>query len=349
MTGNNGFPLPHSCTINGQMQPRNKAPMKYYLATSQMQPETSQKSPTMKQQKINNNSSRSTEQLPFKSTHQPSNATFAISEFASTVAAAIQIKTTGALTKEAEAVLDVRDISLSPHEELVVNTQTFNIFNAAVQDLFSKATLLRRALMSVLSGPHDFSIDVKLPPTLRLSDLETLAHELEITLSQSLLNPYVKGDVTLTGFDRGSLWLEIGLGAPSAVTFLAGMVRLIFTIREHDLKLRAQKEMLSQLTLDNSLKVQLGDAFLSMQKAVFDENLRQLMASAGIPEDEHELWERVKYSLDSLGSLVSKGVEIHADLWGPKEEQALFPPAEKLLEMSQKLLAERGSSPQEPE
>jgi hypothetical protein len=276
--------------------------------------------------------------------------TYRVSDFQQAVRAAKAIEGTGALTDDALRVFIARDIVQSASPEITVSAEQCQSFSSAVQQLKVRAEALRDALRSLFQERKEFTVDIQLPPSRDLGDLEDTTDDLHKALSQSLVNSYIGGTVTLEGFDRGSLWLEIGLGSAAAHMFLGGMLGLLVEWRESRVRLAQFDTMVKDIQIQSQDKQRMRAAYLHQLDAAYEVSLGNLMRSGGIPETDNEQWARVKYCLETLGRLVDKGMEVHPDLMAPKEQRDRFPSPKNLLEFSQRLLASEAlvSQPEAP-
>ena len=254
-----------------------------------------------------------------------------ITGFRKAIAAARRIKETGTLQEETAAVLSITAIANSAMDEVVVNNDIYTSFNSALQSLRKSATLLQRVLSDTLPPQEEDTISVKLPPDLDLKGLAKTSTDLDKVLTQALVNPYVKGEIELLGFDQGSEWLDISLGSTLAFKLLAGMVNLVSMFRTKEVEIGAKKEMVRNLKIQNDAMEEIQRALQHELDEYRQQSLQELFEVGGIPVEENELRERVKHSVKLLSDLISRGLEVHPSLVAPAEIRKNFPDPRKLL------------------
>jgi len=104
------------------------------------------------------------------------------------------------------------------------------------------------------------SVVAKLPATMNIDEAAKTMSNLNLALEQALVNPSINGLIELIGFDRGSNWMEIGLGSMLALQFLAGMIRLIYDSRNKEIELEAKREMIRHIKVQNDVKEKVLEA-----------------------------------------------------------------------------------------
>ncbi len=254
-----------------------------------------------------------------------------ISNFRKAIDGTALIRSAGVLEYLCDEVLAIEEAADSKRSTLVVPIDTANRLHSALTRLKEQADLLSGALASVLGPDEPETVAIKIPENLDLVGAAKILQELDEVLSQSLLNDYVKGNVVLEGFDRGSEWLLLALGSLTAVNVLGQMVRLHFSIEEKKLDIEAKREIVRGMKIKNE---SLED-FESALKKELDLHLRieldSVYKAGKIPKKANEERQRIKHSIEIFGELLRKGLEVQPSLATPEKSRVLFPQVPRYL------------------
>ncbi|MHB9072902.1 MAG: hypothetical protein ACYC6G_05205 [Desulfobaccales bacterium] len=245
--------------------------------------------------------------------------------FKAGIGAAKIIQKLGVLQRETMALFDIKEIANSALDDIVVPKKIGTQFISAMHTLRSHADILCNTLKEFLGSEEENSISVKLPETNDIDDIAKIMAKLQQALDQALVNPFVKGQVKLIGFDRGSNWLEIGVGSMLAIQFLAGMIRLIYESRNKEIELEAKREMVRHLKIQNDVKEKVSEAINIELEEYYAQSLDNLLSVAEMNEPEPEYAKRLGHSIRLLSELISKGLEVHPSLIVSKETSDKFP------------------------
>jgi hypothetical protein len=254
-----------------------------------------------------------------------------ISGLLSTLNAVRQIEKTGVLKQEVQQILS-SDISLTSSDSLVVDGTTCHSFSNSIKILRERSNALFHALRDLMQDDFQEIVSFRLPESIQLDELTDLLQDLKRSLEQSLVNQYVNGEISLQGFDRGTAWIEIGLGSMLAVQVLGGMVKLIHDILEMRKKHEIHERTLQDLDLQLDLKTQVVETSKKQLDSFVSQEVNHLIREVGAQEDNHELGERFKYTIETLSKWMDRGLEVHPSLTSTPETQRLFPDAERILE-----------------
>lgn len=245
--------------------------------------------------------------------------------FMAGIEAAKIIQKLGVLQRETMALFEIKEVANSAFDEVVVPKKIGTQFVSAMNTLKLHADILCNTLKEFLGNEEENSISVKLPETNDIDDIAKIMAKLQQALDQALVNSFVKGQIKLIGFDRGSNWLEIGLGSMIALQFLSGMIRLIYESRNKEIELEAHREMVRHLKIQNDFKEKVCEGIDAELEEYYTHSLDNLLSLAEIKEPEPEYRKRLGHSLRLLSELISKGLEVHPSLITPKDESERFP------------------------
>jgi hypothetical protein len=154
---------------------------------------------------------------------------------------------------------------------------------------------------------------VKLPPLNTLGEISSFMKELNSVLSQTVLLSQVKGRAEVRSFDHGSLWIEILVGAPLAVTFLSCVVESSLKLRR--LKLDGDRKKI-ELEMMQLKKESIKD-YVAKQKSLTDKLVEDEASSlAGMlnPKLDGEQMNGLRESIRMIDKLIQKGTEIYPSL-----------------------------------
>jgi hypothetical protein len=255
---------------------------------------------------------------------------FKISGLVTALNAVHKIEDTGVLKEEVQQVLSV-DVSISNSDSLVVSSKTYNSFTNSLNVLRDRSNCLSHALKDLIQDDSQEIILFKLPEPIQLDELTHLIEDLKKVLEQSLVNQYVNGRISFQGFDRGSAWLEIGLGSVFAIETLGRMVQFIHNLLEAQKRQKAKEIMIQDLDLQLEARQSFNEALKKELDSFTELGMNQLLRETGAPETDHELGERFKYSIQVLSHWMERGLEVHPSLTSTPETQRLFPDAERIL------------------
>jgi hypothetical protein len=261
---------------------------------------------------------------------------YGITGLQSALNAVKKIQETGVLTAEIQQVFST-GVCSTYFDELFVNEGTYNSFTRALQNLRERGDSLYYALQDLIQDDSQEIVSFRLPDSIQLDELTLLVDDLKKILEQSFVNEYINGKIDFQGFDRGSYWIEIGLGSLVAVGILGEMTRFIQDLLDFQQKHRAREIMIQELDLQVEVRQSFSEALKKELDLFTSQGTQSLLRQAGIPENDHEINKRFEYSIGKLSQWMERGLEVHPSLTAPPETQRLFPDAERILE-SMKLL-----------
>jgi hypothetical protein len=248
-----------------------------------------------------------------------------VTGYRAAVLSARKLNDAGVLVKDTSRMLSITEIAQHVENEITVSANAYNSFNGAMQRVRQRGEILLETLDEMLEGEAAEQIAIRLPDETDLSDVGELLQLLEKLLNQVVVNEYVKGEVRLISFDRGSNWLELYLGTIAAVSAVGAIVRLIYQMGVKALDLASRREVFRSLKLETDLAAAAERALEAEFAATFEAGALHVVKVAGAPEADNDFRERIKYVVDTLTPLVNRGLLIRASLTAPPETQAEFP------------------------
>ena len=232
------------------------------------------------------------------------------------------LKPTGIFQGEITKLLSVSLIVNNVRDPIVVPLPVYQDFHNTLARLQQRATLFLGVLNEFIGEQDSHSIGVKLPPRLDLKQTADTIRDLDKLLQQALVNSDTEGTITLQGFDRGSEWLEIGLGSTKALTFFSKMVQFYFNVKEKGVEIEGKREAIRAMKLKNDLVEEVNKSLTEELETYREQESNKLLG------DNNEQNERIKLSLDLLKTLMDKGLQIQPSLSSPEEIKLSFSPPE---------------------
>jgi hypothetical protein len=167
-------------------------------------------------------------------------------------------------------------------------------------------------------------IYIQMPKIKDLEDLSKKSKLLHTAISQSILDPSIKGTIKVKSYDIGSLWIAVSVGSLAAVKLIAGIVWAAAVIQKKRKKFKTFEQHVRSLEIRSESMEDLKEA----QKKQLDLSLEaeaNNLAAQFYKGNDAEKMERLKYSIKLICGLMHKGVEIHPALNAPKDIEKLFP------------------------
>lgn len=202
-----------------------------------------------------------------------------------------------------------------------------NSFNIWLNKLKTKINVIIELCESLGYGSNEGSFEIKLPETKNFDEFATNVDNLNKAIQ---ICPFIKfddSDVRLTKTDIGSTWLEfiiIGTNSIAALTALGYFTQSALKIKSMYLTCEQQKEAVRGAQIKNNLAEDITDMYKNIVKATAENEIKNIEEKLGkslSPEERNS----AEKSLDILGKLMSKGLEIYATLDSPQEAKDVFP------------------------
>lgn len=233
--------------------------------------------------------------------------------------------------------------NLGLYESLISEIETSIIYTTSKDEIIltdgKEDSRLKKELEIVPCGCHallmilkelyheredDSTIYIQMPKIKDLEDLSKKSKILHTAISQSILNPNIKGSIKVKSYDMGSLWIIITVGSVVAVKLIAGIVWAAAVIRKKKKEFKQFEQHVKGLELKSESLEELKQAQKKQLELSLNAEADNLV-SQFYKWKEAETTERIKYSIKLISDLMDKGVEIHPALTAPKEVGNLFP------------------------
>lgn len=178
-------------------------------------------------------------------------------------------------------------------------------------------------------------IDIKLPAFNDFSEFTNYINDLDFVLSKC---PFLESKDEKLKFDNvdvGSTWLTFFVVTAVAVTTgsvllnnLAAFVDKCIILRSHYLSVEKQKNDLELEKVTAEEKKTILKYLDMVYKKEIETEIEALEKITDYKVTDPEEKDRIKLSIDKMGILLERGLQIHASIDSPAEVKALFAPLE---------------------
>ena len=190
--------------------------------------------------------------------------------------------------------------------------------------------------------------DIKMPHTESLGEFSDNFALLSKAISQC---PYLNCDnekIILKKTDIGSIWFEFCIAATGTTFILSSLAKIVdkcIKIKSHRMTVRLQEEQYRTAKLKGDLLEAVIEANKEVMNTVVSECVSELKEEIPNVSINNEDENRIKYTLNSIASLMDKGMEIYASIDSPEEIKDLFPSADEItaLPLPPKLLENKSA------
>lgn len=211
--------------------------------------------------------------------------------------------------------------------EIKMTLNQKNLFTSTISKLNTKVTTIKELCESMEMDVVPNGFEVKFPVC---SDFEEFAKNInDFNQFLKMCPIFHQDDVSLQlkSTDVGSFWLIVAIASGSATIVLSNLARIVdaaLIIRSHLMTIEQQKEALRAMKQKNDLMDEITKTYKEVLTAVATTEAEKIRS-----EIEGEMAEEpnaLSKSIESLGSLLSRGIEIYASIDSDSEIKAVFPP-----------------------
>lgn len=183
-----------------------------------------------------------------------------------------------------------------------------------------------------LKTRKDIGLDIKFPVSNSFTDFRKDIDDLEFVLTKCPFFQDEKESLRLETVDIGSFWLTFSVvgGALVAGSVLlnniAAFVDKCIIIRSHYLTTEKQKVELEKAKIEQKQKNEIIESLDSFYKVMVDNSINELKEKSKCNNLDGEEYGRAKQSLEKLGKLIDKGLQVYSTIDSPEEVKTLFEP-----------------------
>ncbi len=171
---------------------------------------------------------------------------------------------------------------------------------------------------------NESSFNFKFPEVQNFDDLSKYSKEIHIALSQILHDEEIGGQTTISSVTNGSIWVNIFVGTPAALTLIASLAwsaTVIFKKRQEG---RFLQEQVRAYKLKNDSLQQLVNAQKEELDLLVIAESEQILTKH-FKNHPNETLERIRNSVKMVADLIERGAEFKPSLIAPEEVGNLFP------------------------
>lgn len=200
-----------------------------------------------------------------------------------------------------------------------VDNSKYTEFVNQINLIKSASSAVINAINQVIPEQNELSISVKLPEINNLNELISFTEELNICLSQVILNPIINGSIRFQNFESGSNWFEIILGSLAAVKAIKEIVISAIDIKMRIMEIEKSKQNIRAISASTDIIETVCKELDKQVKELSNKKAESFIESNAKDNKDKEYFERVSNSIKIMGELMVKGTEVHLALNAPKE------------------------------
>lgn len=212
--------------------------------------------------------------------------------------------------------------------KLIVSINVKNEFVNKMNIIKGKLDTIKSIGEEFVKKEDETDINVKIP-TNDLTEISKIFNEIDKALNQTIVNKKINGKVEVKKFETGSLWVGIGLGTTTAISFVGSMIWAAQVIRKKFYEAELSRQYVNALEdknedLSKARKLILGAIEKELDKE-YDKECERIIKENKLEEEGNEYSNKLKYALKTFNELSEKGVEFHPNQLAPEEVKNLFP------------------------
>lgn len=153
-----------------------------------------------------------------------------------------EVREVHALTSHADALL-ADPVLTRTGDPVVVSHEEATRFAQTVGKLRERADIVLAVIAPALSPKADLGVSVRLPQHRTFADLAATLADLQFVFEEATLAHYPGARVTVSGFDTGTMWINIAMDTPEAITLIATVLALAsaYLFRRRDVRHRGER------------------------------------------------------------------------------------------------------------
>jgi hypothetical protein len=227
-----------------------------------------------------------------------------------------------------------------------VDLQKFIDFRDAIDGLRWSLVAISGAIKANTSPETQSTIQIKLPSkSVTFRGLSDSIRALDTSLNQLLLRCDETTETRVTGFDNGSLWIEITTAAS-----LIGLVGLIVKAAYATLEMQRKHEMavlaVQTAKLHQDVIAEMTRGFSAQLQHTTEAHAKALLGDKAV---DAEALAQATHTIQVMSELIKDHMEIHPGALATPDAKAAFPSIEEVHRVTneQSLLTNKSDSPPE--
>lgn len=240
-----------------------------------------------------------------------------------------------------------KDIYNSRIDTIIIEHNIATSFINKVNELKSASIALIEVITNLISEQDENTLSIKLPPNINTIDKISFFFErINKIINQTMVNSYFQGEIKLKTLESGSLWVEIVIVSPIALTFFASLVWAGAVVRKKILEGDYLLQMVRGLEIRNDSLENINEQNQKQIDLLIESESQQILSTIENAKEDYEYLERLKISIKTFADLIHEGTEVHPSLTAPEDVKNLLPDFKKLdfIESKTKLISEKAVS-----
>ena len=213
---------------------------------------------------------------------------------------------------------------------------TVDTINEKLNILKTSAINTYNILTSTIPNEDPNSINIKLPPVHDFNDLAKYSKDFHTVLSQLIHSEEIDGDATIQSVENGSIWINVFVKTPLALSFVAGLVWSSAVIYKKLKEVDVMEQHIRTLEIKNETLVDLQSNNKKLLNQMVELEASHIQKEF-FPESNPEKLKRIKHSINLLSELIFKGAEVQPSIDAPESVSNLFPEAKNMLRIESKV------------
>lgn len=180
----------------------------------------------------------------------------------------------------------------------------------------------------------EIGLDIRFPVSGNFSDFRKDIDELDFILTKCPFFQNENESLRFGNIDIGSFWLTFVVVSGAIVSAsvllnnIAAFVDKCMVVRSHYYTTEKQKAELEKAQINQNEKEEIQKSIERLYKITVDNAISELEEITNCILKDGDERGRVEQSLEKMGKLIDKGMQIYATIDSPEETKALFEPLE---------------------
>lgn len=261
----------------------------------------------------------------------PASGTISIPRWNGVREALIKLRNIDCLRADVDEIFYATPFTMEDKPNIVITRDQFDKMKDQKRNLCLRMRAIMELCESVGMDEIEYGFDVKLPPA---HDFNAFAQNVSDFNQFLKMCPVLREEdttVSLASTDVGSIWIVfsvVGVAVPIVLKNFAKVIEAGLRVRSTFLTTKMQEEAYRKAHLKNEILETLTEANRMVIKTLTQQCAEEIQEQRGKnnPEETNSLAK----SIEKLGDLMAKGLEVYAAIDAPEEIKAVFPPLDSL-------------------
>ncbi|MCD8362730.1 MAG: hypothetical protein LUC98_07190, partial [Lachnospiraceae bacterium] len=242
------------------------------------------------------------------------------------------------LSEKADTVINNVPAPFMNRDGFNVSQEEWNKINRAKTDVLNSLECIIDLYESMgIANESCAGIDVKIPKCDEFTEYVEYLKKLDFIFTKCPFLNIGEEKLKFQNVDVGSNWLTFvvtavgaAVGGSYLLNNLAAFVDKAIIVRSHYLTMKAQERQLEREERNDNDRKIIMDFIKQTYKDSVDASIKDLESSTKyeVQNKDGDEYNRIQKSLEDMGEMVEKGLEIYSTIDSPREAKALFEPLE---------------------